>query len=59
MLLLEASVRQRYQQLKVAIKMSKLKFQHRHMKDLFTGVIQGLFSGVELDNKWITEKNQQ
>ena len=29
------------------------------MKGLFIGVIQGLFAGVELDNKWITEKKQQ
>ena len=29
------------------------------MEGLFTGIIQGLFAGIELDNKWITEKNQQ
>ena len=29
------------------------------MKGLYAGIMQGLFAGIELDNKWITEKKQQ
>ena len=26
------------------------------MKGLYAGIMQGLFAGIELDNKWITGK---
>ena len=41
------------------LKWSTTTETNRCMKGLFTGLVQGLFAGIELDNKWITEKKQK